>query len=205
MGCDVETIGKHELPFSDALKMAKALSINLGQTIELGYRRDYAIDLNETEEGVPDHEFVLLETIPVQNSELTFRLIDDNYTLHQLYKQHGKTLFDTPFAKANKWFKETVLKELDCHYYILLETKSDDWWFTFTNDIATEQLENFDPKWWSFCSIFTTDNWDEEYKQLNMYRLAQRNRFNLIACYQVYHCSDQGITGKMLDTVNTWI
>lgn len=200
----IETIGKHQLNYSNVFILAKQLSEQLQVNVQAGYIENFNIDVNKTEEGNCNSDFVLLDSFPYKDETLTFQLIDENYILRQLHAIHGAALFETPFFKANPHYKEEVHFAITNQQYELIEIRSENSWFRFINNIAINWDDSLQLDWWQFWSNFTVENWDKEHLSLNMYRKNQRDMFNLIGCNWVYHVSDQGEIASLRDDNTTW-
>ena len=165
MGRDLCLVSNHQLPTENLEILAKALAERLHVNIEFGFLGypDLSAFLD-----IPGEDGIIISGSITSRSKLpTFKLIDENFLLKELYNKYGLEFFSLPVAQ--KYFsnsgemmvsKQELINGLFGPSYELWKPDSEtsnagghELFFAINRFFFTN-LESYFCRWWDFCEIF---------------------------------------------------
>lgn len=199
MGRDISPIGNHKLNTDSIKKLAEDIISRIDINIEYGYfgeKEHFKLLGNEKED-----EIVIIDKIVKHKDFKTFRLIDENFQLKELYNKFGNEILYNPdywsYYYNGELPEESIILEkqkglihpdfsLDyydknCYQYLTINKEH------YGNNIP------YYSRWWSLCRFFTEKVYKEKeyHKNLNDFRKSLMYYTHKFGGDKIYYLDDQ--------------
>lgn len=202
MGHDVSPVGNHQLDMSSTEALARDISERFRANVKYGYQDWLGCD----SDGIAmesTFEVIVHGVIKRPQSHKTLTLLDGNYQLHQILKNHENSISNLPYFK-NGAFKADIEDAKRGRYFELFDMEKDENYGTIFEDTFRDFFNDFTMRWWTFCMAFT----DSYHKQYLDY--VTEFRQNVMALYRkiggtnVAYLDDQGETQYLTEIMYDW-
>jgi len=198
MGKDISPIGNHKLNTENIKELAEDIVSRIDINIEYGYFgfKEHFKLLGEDKED----DLVIIDRIIKNKDFKTFRLIDENYHLKELFNKYGNEIFYLPdywlFHEGKIPDESIILEEQKGLIYpsFVLESIDDNGYQYLT--INKEHYGNDIPyysRWWAFCDFFMEERYEnkEWLKDLNDFRKTLMYYTLTFGGDKMYYLDDQ--------------
>jgi len=206
MAVETEVVFKHNLNMNSIEEMCIDLSQRLKATIVYTY--DQYNDVEREMKGLKtiNNHKTLLE-IKHPDTALKFIIEDEYYLFREFYKKHGDAIFEDPFFKKdpNQYMVEYILENCNTYNCFLSCEYTDagsaerKYGYAFIYDQLIYSSLVWLTSWWSFCSLFTIENYENDFDAIQKYRIGQKEIAKLFGAEEVIYISEQGNIQRLRD------